>query len=832
MTKDWDLVQDEIKELSFSQKKTLEEVKEMMERKHRFRASTRAYRMKLKEWGFMRHKPRGTVHHRRGARQRRKSSPAVDNEGWEEQPSGTDETVNTNKSSPENSLETRGWQIGANLPSLAADEAVVDVEPTFVEPQDLQVPPQTWLVDSSQPSTIVLDMVEAILDSDAERLERLILKNNDHINDPLGSLLCDPTNRLFGHPALNHMVILQHSGQTMFDIACGMPCGPVVWVLFAYGAKGSKHPLGSDLALHNAIKNGRVYTVQTLLLPGRSDVNGLSDSKWTPLRQAVFWMHPEVVRVLLSRGANVEDLDSPLVQTYVNSPVQLCLVRRINNYSDPLYRESCHKILKQLLAAGANVHRTSQDPMIQSTFDAFLQPWKSRPYWAFEVSELELECFAMFISKGINLQLPFQGVPCRSSVKESFVHQALWHSTPTIARLLIDKFVQTPNENGSLLLHEVLGSCPDAKRHGTDTLRDIQVLLGKGISPNRTEGSPISPLRKCITECPAVDLVARLQVLLDGGADPEAEDPDGVQPYILAAETFDEPLLSEVMSALVAKISGTHVRTPDGAPSQGPGDLFPISTTQTYEQVMSCTRPTGDLTLYMQTMVPEHIQPVLRKAYFSVASRYFLEAAVRHSNTRLLDPKEKDESMQIVLMRATLGLPGVKFNTDPVSALLHMVPYSPDTIPDLPAPEPTTRNSPVVAVDRSSPASSSTIDSAPSAHAPFQFNPTGNKSTLADPQPSPGPAAPASPQESSEDFFVPSTTQLRWLNPCAKPQPGDTQKVLEAVLNATCETCNDGKMLTKKEAERHEVEHTHCADCIDEDCTRRFCTARRTASTT
>jgi hypothetical protein len=39
MTKDWDLVQDVIKELSFVQKKPLEEVKELMERKHKFRAS-------------------------------------------------------------------------------------------------------------------------------------------------------------------------------------------------------------------------------------------------------------------------------------------------------------------------------------------------------------------------------------------------------------------------------------------------------------------------------------------------------------------------------------------------------------------------------------------------------------------------------------------------------------------------------------------------------------------------------------------------------------------------------------------------------------------------
>lgn len=92
--------------------------------------------MKLKEWGLMRHKPRGTVQHRRSRRQRSKSSPAVDNDGWEEQPSGTDETVITNESLPENPLETRDWQIGANLPSLAADEAVDNVEPTFMEPQE------------------------------------------------------------------------------------------------------------------------------------------------------------------------------------------------------------------------------------------------------------------------------------------------------------------------------------------------------------------------------------------------------------------------------------------------------------------------------------------------------------------------------------------------------------------------------------------------------------------------------------------------------------------------------------------------------------------------
>lgn len=39
MTKDWDVVQEVIKELSFNQKKSLEDVKQLMESKYKFRAS-------------------------------------------------------------------------------------------------------------------------------------------------------------------------------------------------------------------------------------------------------------------------------------------------------------------------------------------------------------------------------------------------------------------------------------------------------------------------------------------------------------------------------------------------------------------------------------------------------------------------------------------------------------------------------------------------------------------------------------------------------------------------------------------------------------------------
>jgi len=58
MTKDWDTVQNEIKELSWVEKKRLDEVRKIMESKHGFKASTRAYRTKLREWGFTRKAPR------------------------------------------------------------------------------------------------------------------------------------------------------------------------------------------------------------------------------------------------------------------------------------------------------------------------------------------------------------------------------------------------------------------------------------------------------------------------------------------------------------------------------------------------------------------------------------------------------------------------------------------------------------------------------------------------------------------------------------------------------------------------------------------------------
>ncbi|RMZ68000.1 high affinity nitrate transporter [Pyrenophora seminiperda CCB06] len=656
MTKDWDLVQDEIKDLSFNQKMSLKGVKELMERKHKFRASTRAYRIKLKEWGLMRHSPR-RVH--RETKQMGGHKPEM---------SDTTDTMSIEPQVGEHCAKTGDAQAAGNP---IADAAGPAVETTYMglfgQPQNLPPSVETWSHNHTQATDILLDMIGAILDNDVQKLEKLVLANTDRINDPIGLPFDQPDSRFFAHPALSKMSIRQHPGQTLFDVACGMPSGPVVCILIAYGAKGSKYPLSTDLALYNAIKNERTNTVQALLQPGRSEVNGLPGTTWRPLQQAVFWNTPEVVRILIARGARVDDFSLSPCNSGVCTALQLCLSNRISFYAVESDREKCHTILQLLINAGANVHSSPPDPAMRSNFHMFTQPWQNCPHWALQLSESEIACFSLFASKGVCLQTPFGGCPCGSSNQDTFQHQALWHSTPSFARIVIDSFVPTSSNDGMSLLYGILGSCPNAKRHPAYTQRDMQVLFDKGVGPNGT-GQDYSPLQVCISASPAIDVVSRLQVLLARGADPEAKDENQVQPYVLASDLFQEPLRSEVMSLLVAKMSGTYVQHIDGVLYSWSKDHFPIPKTPTYEQVMACTDGTSAFARSMYYMVPERAQNDFRTAYFQVISGYFLESTYQLAKTNSPHTKEMHQKENILHLRE-FGLPKIAFQKDLMDAV-------------------------------------------------------------------------------------------------------------------------------------------------------------------
>ncbi|KAF2465771.1 ankyrin [Lindgomyces ingoldianus] len=796
MTKDWDSVRTDIAELSVHQKKCLQEVKAIMESKHKFRASTRAYRMKLKEWGYTRHRPR----------------------------KATEDRTDGREEDEEDVMEIERVEESDVSATVGLSTPIVE------ESTDILRAIDPWSQARTVTTDIVMDMLAAVLEGDSQKLEHLILTHPNHVNYPIGLPFDVHGGRFFNHPAIQSCVILQHSDQTLLDIASALPTGPIIWVLISNSAKGSRHPLGTDLAFHNAIKNGRTYTVQSLLHSGGSQVNGIPGTSWRPLLQAAFWNVPDIVRLLLDQGASVNDQAAPLDGMPFKTALQLVLDRRVTEYLNPLARERCERIMKMLLNAGANIHVPPAEDLNGLTpFETFIKPWQGNPSWATGLTPTDIECLEAFIRKGADLQTSFHGFPCSARSGDTFEHQVLWHSTPRTARLLVDHAAPSPKANGANLLHEVLGCCPDAKRHPADTLRDIDVLLKGGADPNFASSDGWTPLRQCIARCPAVDIIPRMQCLLDGGANPELADGSGIQPITLASRSFEEPLKLQVLEALIAKYQGRYPQHKAACEiSRWTEGYFPIPKDPTLVQVSGYGEQYGDFATNCERLLPKDVCPAFQRAAFSVASRYFLNSATERAKMTKelrLTTSEKDEIHHVITMRQAAGLPEYRFDQGFVMSLL------------MPSSNPT-RTSTVDFSDMASP-SNSIYD--PLNLLPSRLPILSLLSTTLPNPPTPlivtSPAATVtvrrasvsstSSSESAHSFFVPNTTQIRF--PVGrKTKPKDPKvPVTDQVVKYRCKSCQHGPLLTRPEYQKHEEEHLHTITCLEQNCTRRFCVAER-----
>ncbi len=669
-------------------------------------------------------------------------------------------------------------------------------------------------------------MLECILDNECTKLEKLLMEHVTGVNDPIGMPFEAPNSRFAKHPALSRMVIVQHPRQTLLDIACAMPNGPVVWVLLSYGAKGSIHPLGTDLALHNAIKNGRHYTVQALLVPGRSNVNGLPDKSWRPLLQAVFWTGPEIVSILLKRGAKVNDIGPSPMSPGMHTALQMCLDRRAREYSDEAIRSRCNENLKLLLNADADIHMSPPEGSTTSAFEKFLEPWQHCAHWNVKLSWAELDCLGKFVEKGADLSVDFFGTPCSASGSNTFIHQIIWHSPPCFARVLLDKYRQDAPLSGAAILHEVFGLCPESKRHCAEALKDVEILLSRGIDPDALDSLGTTPLRRCIELASSTDVVALTQMLLDFGADPEYEDVDSVQPYTLAALTLEEPVRTEVVKAMLIKMQGRSTRKKDGRTYRWENGLFPIPEHPTYQQVLSCTMPQEDLQLSMHEMLPIAAHPVFLRAYIDVISGRLLEDITKAASSNKVSEKHRWNIMLVLSLRRRADLPKYSFDQNLVIALL-----------DFPMIEiPKFDNVAAAALPRTSiernveerisstPLTECTPSTTTPAYPPFQLNST---SPSALPQPPPVHGPPHNP-DISNDAFVGDTTQIRWLNPESN---GTASRAAPYVVQHKCTVCADDRKLTKTELQKHEIEHAHTAQCDGVGCSRRFCKDTRKRKT-
>ncbi|KAF2112728.1 ankyrin repeat-containing domain protein [Lophiotrema nucula] len=813
MTKDWESVRPEIRELSVGQKKSLQEVKTIMEKSHQFRASTRAYRMRLKDWGYLRHKPR------KGGQ--RDVSMEDDDDGTES-----------------DRAEAMDVEVDLEVAPQSDQATPIDPDLSLLDEADSIIPTtDPWSKARSATTSSVMEMLGAILDSNSMKLEQLILKNPNHINYPIGLPFEAHGGRYFGHPAMLDCVILQHPDQTLLDIACGLPSGPVVWVLVAHGAKGSKHPLGTDLAFHNAIKNGRTFTVQSLLFSGLANANGVPEVSWKPLLQATFWTVPEIVRLLLDRGAEVNYCaPTPLDGMPHKTALQLALDRRATEAArgrGPI-RDRCDQVVKLLLDAGADIHASSnEDEHGESPFECFIKPWQGDPHWAAKMSPTELACLEILIKRGANLHVAFRGFSCTAPSTNTFEHQILWHSTPLLARIPIDNVNPALEGMGSNLLHEIVGSCPEAKRHPSDTLRDIAVLLRSGADVNHKGNGGHSPLWTCIERCPAVDIVPRLQALLDAGADPILLDDSGARPIGLVARSLDDPLLSQVMELLISKLR-MHAFFQDISIQWSEESYFPIPTNPTAAQVLRYNEQQPDFVSEISLLVPKEKIPVVVRAAFSIASKNFLDAAVDKVKTAQkmnLTATEKVEIHQLIAKRKAQGLPDFAFDQYFVMSLLMPTSTAAPQIADSYAEH---------SVAKSAEEIRNMMEAVPGLDLP-----TSLQSNLPTPLPMDTPLAldvlqpedsasvrrasisSASSNVSSSSFFIPTTTQIRWPSIGRATRPDDKEKARGQTLKYRCKSCTHEPLLTEAEFKRHEEEHWHTLSCKIEGCQRRFCIAER-----
>ncbi|KAF2875164.1 ankyrin repeat-containing domain protein [Massariosphaeria phaeospora] len=758
--------------------------------------------MKLKEWGYVRHLPRKATKDRGGGPSR------VAKERADEEDADAEDSDRTTEDAVAESFSVEP----ASTQQTPVEESLNLLEGA----QDLITTIAPWS-DATLATESSLDMLACVLDGDSQKLELLIRVNPSHVNYPIGLPFDAHGGRFFNHPAMHQCVILQHPEQTILDIASGLPSGPVIWVLVAQRAKGSRHPLGTDLALHNAIKNGRTLTVQSLIHSGGAEVNGIPGTPWKPLLQATFWNVPDVVRILLDRGADVNHASPALNGMGFKTALQLCLDRRVNDFMNTPVREQCEKILKILLDSGANIHVRPAEDATLPPFETFIKPWAADPHWIGRVSATEIECLEAFIRKGANLQAPFTGFPCGAPTGGTFEHQVIWHSTPRTARLLIDYASPGPGGNGGNLLHEITGCCPDAKRHPADTLRDIDVLLKYGADPNSADSNGSSPLRRTIERCPAVDIIPRLQALLDGGADPELKDRNDVQPFVLAARAFDEPLLSQVMHVLLSKFKGRYPQFTHGMNYVWTEGRFPIPSEPTLAQVTWYSGLNAEFRSDMQQMLPADITTPFQKAVLNAASTSYLESFAHRAhmiNTLGFTANEREDLRRVILLRQAEGINDFKCDEQILMALL-----LPQSVISQPMHSTIHYDNNILMphqtpISCGPPSLSSTLALDSIVDPPNYVGLTSRRSST-------------SSNHSSSSFFVPTTTQIRWSQTGRATTSDDVEKARGQTLKYKCDSCDNGLLLTKAEYEKHDAEHWHTLSCSEVGCKRRFCVAER-----
>ena len=188
-------------------------------------------------------------------------------------------------------------------------------------------------------------------------------------------------------------------------------------------------------ALFDAVESGDLAEVERLLDAGADPVATMRISGWAPLHEACYHGHPDIARLLLERGADVnvknkwndtslhvcwrDNIDSVVLLLDHGADVN---ARNFNNLT-PLHkacgsgRAVIAPILLLLLDRGADVNARDK--------------WKQTPlHWACPYGHHDIA--RMLLDRGAD-------VNARDKHNNTPLHVACFHGHPDIARLLLDR---------------------------------------------------------------------------------------------------------------------------------------------------------------------------------------------------------------------------------------------------------------------------------------------------------------------------------------------------------------------------------------------------------
>ncbi|KFY09883.1 hypothetical protein V492_05302 [Pseudogymnoascus sp. VKM F-4246] len=517
MVKDWNAVQEELRQLYHVDNKPLHEVMRLVKGKHGFIASERAYRTQLQKWGYMKY--------------------------------------STQK------FPNPGSKIRRAKQSDATRVATSDLGRSTVNSTAATVLPSAYSALGTFGSSMPILQFDA---SSSAPLDNRHINFDGYLPPPSSFITSAVSYTSDGKTSLHHAVIAQDKNQ-------------VRDLLFEQAAINVKDSSGND-PLYYAAQGGDLDIVALLLRFG-ADVCSKNDFERTPLHMAM--RHIDVVRALLKEGALLSSQDrngdTPFHYVFYNAleiRQQLSIIdvlleydcdlniennsgrtpflEFLGQYSYYSTKKDFPRCVSRMLHKGADVTKSGVDG--RSPFQIFLSNGEAQNYFRAYYDDITnvVETLESFIQRGASC---FTEMPDKRSLVAYCFESAnrYWWSRDT-ARILCTLTKPDKVVNGTSVLHELSAQC------GRDNFVEfMNILLQNGADPNSENRNGKTPLILALGQNKR-SVKTFVLALVAKGADPWLSDPPGNCALFTAFRIFSKTYPTVIIEILSLDVRNKEER--------------------------------------------------------------------------------------------------------------------------------------------------------------------------------------------------------------------------------------------------------------------------------